>query len=600
MAYRFERTQAGNSIVLDGFENGIADSPFSGIANIKNADITGTPGQASVGFETTALNKPPTVSAVSYTTNTTTDVITVSSTTGWFNGMAITLNTVVTSTGISTGRVYWVGALSGNTFKLYTNPSILGTAVDITGSNGSGTLSSYTFGKPIDYATAYQADPSGTYNYIFILDSNGLAWWINNAGGTVTNNLSYLGNDTTTGTTGRAITVFKGHLIVFRTSEMDGIGIRRIESTTSDLDAAYSSVASGGWAYAWETISSVSQTVRPVLVGEDDIMYYGNSERVGSISEIAGSTLDLDNGATYTESTAALDLPNNEEVASLSELGTNLLVGGLRNRIYPWDRISSSFDITIKVPESNIQFMKTVGNLCFIAAGYRGQIYVTNGSSVSMFKKIPDHLTGFTTPYFTIRSMLVTNNKLFVSFTATRNDGTTAITGVDGVYSIDIDTGVLHNMLTASHNTNGTINLIIKNELSSTPGGTGLYLGWTDASNNFGVDVGSNNPFDGGECFIEHDAIPMGTFRFPTNPTQIEFKLARPLVSGESVEIQRRLNLTGSYTSIGTFNTAGSISGAFDNVNFENCEWLQLKTVLTSTASSPSFVPLKEVRINLS
>jgi hypothetical protein len=594
-----EKTQAGNSIVLDGFEQGIADSPFQGIANLKNLDISGTPGQASVGYETTALTKPPTVTTLAYTTNTATDVVTVSSTSGWYNTMAITLNTVVTSTGISTGRVYWVGDLSGNTFKLYKNPGLVaGALVDITGSNGSGTLSSYTFGKPIDYATALQAVGSST-NYTFILDDNGRVWWVENNTGTG-DRLTYLGNDTLSGNGGRAITIWKQHIIVFRDNDVDGLGLLQVDDA-DDLDSAYGSYVSGGWAYSWNVaaIERITPDVRATFVGEDDILYFANNGQLGSFAETPGDTLDLDDAASYTGNINALDLPD-DKILSISESGTNLLIGGLRNKIYPWDRLSSSFDISLKVPEKSVNQMVTSGNLIYIAAGYRGKIYVTNGSSVSLFKKIPDHLTGFTSPYFTIKSMLVTNNKLYVSFTATKNDGTTAITGVDGVYSIDLDTGVLHNMLTASHNTSGTVNLIIKNELTNTPGGNGLYLGWTDASSNYGVDVGSNNPFDGGESFIEHDIIPIGTYRFPTNPVSVEFKLTKPLVSGESVEIQRRLNLTGSYTSIGTFNTVGAISGSFDNVNFENAEWLQLKTILTSTATTPSFVPLREVRINLS
>ena len=216
MSYRIENRNGGKALVLDGFEQGIATSPYAGIANLKNLNIDDVPGQASVALETTALTKPPTVSAVAYTTDTTADTLSVSDTTGWYNGMAITLNTVVTSTGISTGRVYWVGDLSGTTFKLYKNPSRHASqVVDITGSNGSGTLSSYTLGKPIHRAIAYNpSNISGRFDhYYFILDDNGLAWWVDVTGGTVTNNLIYLGNDTTTGTTGRALAIWKENLI---------------------------------------------------------------------------------------------------------------------------------------------------------------------------------------------------------------------------------------------------------------------------------------------------------------------------------------------------------------------------------------------------
>src|SRR3990167_3162673 len=102
MSYRYEN----NDIVIDGWENGIAQSPYGGIAGLKNADIS-VPGEVSVALETTALTKPPTVSAVAFTVETT-DILTVSSTTGWYNGMAVVLDSLVDGTGLATGRVYWV------------------------------------------------------------------------------------------------------------------------------------------------------------------------------------------------------------------------------------------------------------------------------------------------------------------------------------------------------------------------------------------------------------------------------------------------------------------------------------------------------------
>ena len=114
----------------------------------------------------------------------------VASTAGYYNGMAIQFNTVVTSTGIATGRVFWLGDLSGNTFKVYTNPSREATmVVNIATGDGSGTLSSYTFGQPLD--SSYGLEESRERDYFVILDTNGRAWWLDNTGGTLTNNLIY-------------------------------------------------------------------------------------------------------------------------------------------------------------------------------------------------------------------------------------------------------------------------------------------------------------------------------------------------------------------------------------------------------------------------
>lgn len=600
MSYRVEKTEGGNDIVFDGFEKGIAQSPYGGIAKLTNVDVLSVPGEANVAFKTTALTKPPTVSALAFTVDTSTNVFTVASTSGWYNGMAITLNTVVTSTGIATGRVYWIGDLTATTFKLYKSPARnASSVVDVTGSNGSGTLTSYTFGKPLDKCTAHLADAGSSYNYQFILDENGRVWWIDNAGGTPTTNLVYLGNDTLTGTTGRAITIFKEHLIVFRTSSVDGLLLRSIEGTGADLDAAYDATEAGGWQYAWESISSVVQNPRPVLVGQDDIMYYGNSDRVGSIAETAGDTFELNSGASWVETVTALDIPEDDEVLSLAELGDYLLVGGTRKKIYPWDRSSSTFNFPLSVPEGGIKRILSVTSVAYIFAGTGSTIYITNGVTVEEFFKLPDHLTGVPKPFYTLGDAEVDNNQLYLSVSAKQNDGTTAITGMDGVWAIDLTRRVLRKVLTASHTTEGTMPVLFKNVVSSTPAGEGLYIGWADANGNYGVDVGSSSPYSGGEAVIDFDQVAVGTLDFEGTPHQFECKLSKPLVSGESVQLLVRTTPNGSYTSIGTLSTAGRMSGKFKSP-VKKIEWMQIRAVLTSTATTPSFVPLREVRARFS
>jgi len=589
MSYRYEE----NDIVIDGWENGIAQSPYGGIANIRNADIS-VPGEVSVALKTTALTKPPTVSAVAFTVETT-DILTVASTTGWYNGMAVTLDTLVDGTGLATGRVYWVGDLSGATFKLYKNPTRpVGQLVNVTLA-GSGTISSYTLGKPID--KTFGQSSTQTYFYYFILDDAGRVWWIDNTGGTITNNLIYMGNDTLTGTTGRSIIIFKNHLIVHRTSAQDGIGLAAFEQG-NDFDSAYVSAGSGGWSYGWNSISTATGVKRSVVVGQDDIMYYDNgSFRLASISENVGQALDLDDIATFTETPTALDFPKSEEGSTfiLAELGTNLITGAKSNKIYPWDRISSSFSLPLLLPEYKTTHIVSLNNVSYIFAGFRGNIYVTNGSTVEFFTKIPDHITGKHRPYFTIKEASLHRNQILFSFTATENDGT-AITGLDGVWAIDLTTGAISKKNELSHATSGTTHTISFNPLDDTPDGAGIIVGWESSTATYGVDIGSSNPYSGGETIIDSDIIPYGTHRDNKTPAHIEFKLSKPLVSGESIELQQRSNLTASFTSIDSTSTVGVISDSYD-ADFQNVEWIQIRVILTSTNTTPSFIPLREIRI---
>lgn len=603
MSWRIETTESGRDIVLDGFEKGIASSPHAGIAGLVNLDVTSVPGEARVAFKTAALNKPPTVSAAAFTSDITTDRITVASTAGYYNGMAIQFNSIVTSTGITTGRVYWIGDLSGNTFKVYKNPArATAQVVDIATGNGSGTLSSYTFTQIIDHDTAYGVGSSGELNYTFILDSEGKAWIIDNFAGTNTNNLVYLGNDyNPANTDGRAIVFWKNHLIVFAggSDDIDGVGVRALGS--ADMDSAYSSETTGGWEYAWETASGAGsdQNPLPVFVGQDDVLYYANGDaRIGSLTEVAGDTLDLDDSTSYIKNTSALEIPDNDEIMCIDELGQMLLIGGRLNKIYPWDRSSSSFDLPILVPEKNIRRIVSTSTIAYIFAGTGSRIYYTNGSVADIFFSIPDHLTGVSRPYYTLGDVSIDKNEMYLSMSVVQNDGSTAVTGMDGVWAINLTTLALRKILTASHGTEGKVHAIIKNELSSTPPGEGLIIGWEDASGNFGMDTGSTAPYSSGEACIDFDAIPIGTVNFPTTPTMFEIKLARSLVAGESVQLLQRTQLNGSYASIGTFDADGEFSGTLKST-VKQAEWLQIRAVLTSTVSSPSFVPLREVRIKI-
>ncbi len=587
MSYRFEKTEAGTDIVFDGFEKGIADSPFLGIADMRNVNITSQPQEASVNFSTEAMTIPPTVSADAFTVATN-DIFTVASTSGFYNGMAITFNTIVTAVGFSTGRAYWVGDITPTTFKIYKTPALsVSQLVDVT-TAGSGTYSTYTLTTVIDKAIAYGgANTSPAYPLEFLLDDSGRVWWIYNPGGTVTNSLSYLGNTTLTGTTGRAIAVFQGYLIVFRTSTTDYVDLASVVGG-NDLNSR--------WAYGWESVDTVEINPRPVISAQDDALYYANAKRVGSILENAGEVFDPTSGVTYTKTVAALRLGNEDQVTALAELGVYLLVGGTFNYLYVWDRVSTSYNYPLILAENYVHKIVSTNANAYIFAGYRGRIYVTNGSNIDLWKKIPDSVTGYIEPYFDIGDAQYWRNQLYFSFTATTNAGV-AINTMSGVWAIDLATEAFRYTTKLSYGAyTGTTTVILPNVLSSTPAGDGLYIGWTN-SGTYGVDVSSADPYTGGQTYIDFDIIPVGTFLTKKTFQNVEWKLSTPLVSGESVAIYYRTDITGAYTLLGTTNTAGLVSDQPYPVTFEMTQWLQLRAVLTSTDSSPSYVRLREVRL---
>lgn len=577
-------TLKDGTITISGFEKGIADSPHLGLGDMRNVNILSSLGEAQVNFKMAAMTLPPTVSALSAAGVDTTDVFTVSSTSGWYNGMAITFNSVgalVGTPAITAGVVYWVGNLTATTFKLYRNASLAAAhLVNIT-TSGTGTVSSYTLTTPLDRTIFYSGTGALIRSYEFILDDSGQAWWIQNNGGTITNNLVYLGNTTLTGTLGRGIQVFNNYLIVFRDSTVDALAIAAIEVNATT------------WTYGWESISSVMQARRPTLVGQDNILYYGNDERVGSISEAIGKTFDPTDGTSYVENVSALDLPE-DDVVSLGEAGVNLLIGGLRNFVYPWDRVSPSFNLPIVLPESVTYRIVSGNQLAFLFVGNRGRIYVTNGSSVEEYKKIPDYVTGVYEPYFSWGDGMTWRNQLYFTFTASTNAGVASNTVV-GVWAIDLKTGVLRFTNKLSYGTYaGSAPVLLPNVISNTPPGNALYVGWSH-SGSFGVDRSSVDPYSSFEAYIDSEIIPVGDFINAYMPNHFEFKLAKPLVSGEQIRLSYRTNLTDSFTVIGTTTTA-VLSAEYDT-NFQDVEWVQLRVELSSTITNPSYVPLTEIRM---
>ncbi len=185
MAYRIE----GKDIIISGFEQGIAENPYTGIADMRNLDIVSVPGEAFVGFSTTNVGTPPVFNATAYTAQNTGDTITVASVTGLYAGCAIVLASN-TAGGLSNSIVYYVGNIVGLTFQLWLNPTNTGTAVAVT-SDGTGTFTTYQYGDqrnvgtyaPVSYYSFTGSSISPTLPPgVFLTDASNYAWFVPSSG----------------------------------------------------------------------------------------------------------------------------------------------------------------------------------------------------------------------------------------------------------------------------------------------------------------------------------------------------------------------------------------------------------------------------------
>lgn len=593
-----------NSIVLDGVENGIADSPYSGISNLQNVNITSIPGEASVNFSTAKISPPSTGNVVVDSLNS--DAIGFSGgATGLENGMAITFSSVGSLTGLNAGSAYWVTAKTGtptSSCKLFSDFEQT-IAVSIGGTTaGSPTFSSVSVKQPKHFT---YDNVNGTY---WMIDSSGQVW-SNSKVTSPSSYWTYAGNtEQTTGANGNGLVYLQtsadganiaGYLFAFRNSRIDYVQTAGTTTLT--------------WVYNWRpstgTISDTNYLKTSVgannsheaFVAPDNRVYYCDANWIGRFYQKAMATLfNPKDNTTYVFDETRL-LPETDIAQCLSFLGTNVMVGGQNNIVYPWNRFDPNYTFPILLPENYVSKMVTVNTNTYIFAGNRGNIYVTNGSQVQLYKKIPDHISGTVEPYFIWGGACFQKKQLYFSFYSKTNSGTYD-THYGGVWAIDLNTESLRLTNQLSYDSYAGYATALIAQRGESAIGTGLFIGWvSDASSpttTGGIDITSSNPYTDSQAVIEYDLIPIGTFNKPRDSQQMEFKLSKPLVAGESINLYTRTDFSQNYGTV-TFTTSpttGDISGSAP-VNFKQAQWLQVKAIINSTVTNPSYVRLKEIRL---
>lgn len=630
MAYRFDNYD--NALVIDGWENGIAQDPYEGISNLQNINITSVPGEASVGFSTSSKIQTTAYSAITVTASgDAVNVTTPSSGVSKLEQYQAVYFTASGISGLSSGTaVYWVygnvhsgGTATLNFVKVYggSSPVVIGT---------SGTATMYTFNPNT------QTRGGLVKNYMvrslsnrWLLDSNGLVWSdlvLTNGGTgvTSTNSWTYTGNlgngvaigsytpDSTANGNGLVYmpTVYNGGqnldgwLFIWRNGAIDYM---KIES-----QGALISTTSLGWVYGWKpsdgTTGNSNYLQNPstkvnsheAVITPDGRAVYCDAYKVGRFYQTAvGTTFDPTNTATYTYNTYPI-LPVDDTAQCLSYLGSSLLIGGKKNKVYPWDLVSTQYtNPLILLAENNVTSIVTVNMNAYIFCGNRGIIYITNGSQAQPFVKIPDHLSGTIQPTYSWGGTAYNQNKLYFGVVGDTNGTSTALSGYGGVWGVDLITKAIYvsNILSGGSDVSPTA--ILPMEVpGDTFNGYGYYASFVNSTQStYGVDVTLSTPYTDGTAIIETDLIPIGTFTRPRDLAQIEYKLTKPLVLGEIIQIYYRTDFSQSYTSI--FQDIYA-SGRFSNthpINFRNAQWIQFKIALTSVSSSPSFTRLKEIRV---
>jgi hypothetical protein len=625
MAYQINQD---GEILVSGFENGIGESPYKGLTDMRNINVSSVSGEVCVNFAT--QSKTPAVitnaTITGATDNGGSSVYAGAGLGAIENGQAIVFSVLSSGTmGLVTGTPYWVSNKSGSAFTLTTDYERTSN-VTFAGASITGTFSTYNIVTPkYIVQQGNTQDYTARTVYYFMVDSQGYVW--SNRQTTTSGAWTFTGNTgLSNGRDGSGLVFYQtsdtaiGYLFVFRGS---GIDYTRCDASVIS------------WKYGWNPTTGTTGTAgsSPVLkssisagnsheaqVMPDGRVYFCDGPNVGKFFQtiVTGTNptaLDPGNLSTYTYTSYPL-LPLNDPAQCLAPSGTNILIGGGTNNVYSWDTTSTLINFSYQLAETNIVKMVTANTNTYIFAGSRGRIYISNGAQAQLFKKFPDHLTGIIEPYYTWGGIAILKNQLYFGVSATNNAGTrTPLVG--GVWAVDMDTKSLRMANQLSHGTyqgnatalfgqgNPSAFALGVGYVTSNPVGSGIIVGWDNVfyGSNSGIDTSIGTLYTGGQSYVVSDMLPVGTYLEPMTPAQVEFKLAVPLLAGEKIELQVANALaSGTYpTFTSALITNGDgvlVSGNSQAFPIEKIQWLMIKAILTGgTSATPSFNRLTELRV---
>ena len=547
-----------------------------------------------------------------------------------------------TFTTIQMGRPVYI--VPGNIYGLYSYNLRLYFMLDSNGrcwvrdSSDLGGTNKWVYMRNLS-SEVFTDDPAGIIawkNYLFVFDFNTIkAIFLDELTGTLTS-LATLTTDRWVeweeSDPNTSLSGISHHAIV--DSQRDAIYFCNYDAigTIAEIDGAIfglsptATIATGTTTDNSYTITTGSSFFTQAMVGCVITSSAGipTGARIAAVASSTSATLDLNHEATstgsgrtftvtqsYTYTNTTIAIPSGDQATYLAELGGQILIGGVNNVIYPWDKISQGYGTPIFLSENFVSRIVTVNTTAYIFCGRKGNIYETNGSNVSLFKSLPVFLSETLNPTIQFLDAVFCRNNLYFGVRVLTNSGTT-INEYGGLWSIDLKTGGLYMSNQMSYGTySGYVSALCQfrgdKPLSITFGSTvnefgndqgyGLLAGWYDGSV-YNIDKTVSAPYVSGQAYVIGDMIPVGQYLTKRTFENVEYKLATPLVAGESVAIGYRTNITDAFTDIPITQggATGDLSG-IGNVNFENAQWVQLKATMTSTASSPSYVRLRDMRI---
>ena len=362
---------------------------------------------------------------------------------------------------------------------------------------------------------------------------------------------------TETGTV-TGLEVWKGYILVFFNTE-----IVTIKEDTLAEDKAFESLTAGS---------------HPSVIGGDDIVYIGNGNKLASLKE--DTTFNPADSGTYTIDKTALDLPDGHLITSVVFLGSKIYIGTDQGLIYPWDTVSTSFDLPITVVKGqDINSMVVINNRIYIQSGDKMRIYISDGNSVAFFYELPETLLSGSVLSSSVgrEGMAAIGEKLYIGFGGV---------APSAIYSIDLKTKqvvIEHVISTGEDGTNNTVGIgaIIP---TNTDVPSFMYS-WIDEDSGgdlFGVDGDTETRYTGDKAFFITQFIQTGTNFIKRTFESIEGLLSQQMVANDSVKIYYRKSKSDSFTLVKIFDTTG-LQSFFSGFGAVDTTEVQFKVFLNNT-----------------
>lgn len=318
------------------------------------------------------------------------------------------------------------------------------------------------------------------------------------------------------------------------------------------------------------------------------------------------NTFDPNSGttATFTINYQALSLGVNEVAQCMVELDSTLLIGCRSNSIYQWNEVTISTGGTlnlIQLPENNTSSMVQANNVAYIFAGSKGNIYVTNGSSLSLALSVPDYCAGipgtttsYIDPVFSWGGSMFLRGRIWFSVL---DQTSTKLGNCGGIWSFvpsffnpvtgqDIGLALRMENTSSYASLNGVCNVLLPS-VPQTSVGPQYWSAWSSSISSpiYGIDGSGTIPSV--TAILETDLIPIGTLLRKKTPSQIEYKVSSPLLSNENVGLYYRQNSTDAWTSCGILveESGNRLSGYYPSPTQGN-QWIQIQARLIPNGTS--------------